>query len=163
MFNIILLWCNLSGNLEMWLLQRGPLVLGMAVDDVSVFFCLESKLSLSEGSGSRMVSLLVCLYCELCSVVTWVEFGATPACTVPQLSLLHSEVSSLNSISNSMSGTCGTHCLHNSTQLTRGLSSIPINAAILLHLFLTTQTGPPTTQTELFRCFLLNLLSFAIF
>ena len=41
---------------------------------------------------------------------------------------------------------------------TRGLSSIPINAAILLHLFLTIQTGLPTTQTELYRCFLLNLL-----
>ena len=41
---------------------------------------------------------------------------------------------------------------------TRGLSSLPINAAILLHLFLTITTGLPTTQTELFRCFLLNLL-----
>ena len=40
----------------------------------------------------------------------------------------------------------------------RGLSSLPINAAILLHLFLTIQTGFPSTQTELFRCFLLNVL-----
>ena len=39
-----------------------------------------------------------------------------------------------------------------------GLSSPPINAAILLHLFLTIQTGFPSTQTELFRCFLLNVL-----
>ena len=40
----------------------------------------------------------------------------------------------------------------------RGLCSLPINAAILLHLFLTIQTGLPTTQTELFNCFILNLL-----
>ena len=40
----------------------------------------------------------------------------------------------------------------------RGLCSLPINAAILLHLFLTIQTGLPTTQTELFNCFVLNLL-----
>ena len=40
----------------------------------------------------------------------------------------------------------------------RGLCSIPINAAILLHLLLTIQTGLPTTQTELFKCFILNLL-----
>ena len=31
----------------------------------------------------------------------------------------------------------------------RGLCSLPINTAILLHLFLTIQTGLPTTQTEL--------------
>ena len=41
---------------------------------------------------------------------------------------------------------------------TRGLSSLPINAAILLHLFLAIQTGLPSTQTELFKCFLLNLI-----
>ena len=40
----------------------------------------------------------------------------------------------------------------------RGLCSLPINAAILLHLFLTIQTGLHTTQTELFNCFILNLL-----
>ena len=40
----------------------------------------------------------------------------------------------------------------------RGLCSIPINAAILLHLLLTIQTGLPTTQTEIFKCFILNLL-----
>ena len=40
----------------------------------------------------------------------------------------------------------------------RGLCTLPINAAILLHLFLTIQTGFPTTQTELFNCFILNLL-----
>ena len=40
----------------------------------------------------------------------------------------------------------------------RGLCSLPINAAILLHLFLTIQTGLPSTQTELFNCFILNLL-----
>ena len=40
----------------------------------------------------------------------------------------------------------------------RGLCSLPINAAILLHLFLTIQTGLPTTQTELFKRFILNLL-----
>ena len=40
----------------------------------------------------------------------------------------------------------------------RGLCSLPINAAILLHLFLTIQTGLPTTQTELFNCFIINLL-----
>ena len=40
----------------------------------------------------------------------------------------------------------------------RGLCSLPINATILLHLFLTIQTGLPTTQTELFNCFILNLL-----
>ena len=40
----------------------------------------------------------------------------------------------------------------------RGLCSLPINAAILLHLFLAVQTGLPTTQTELFNCFILNLL-----
>ena len=40
----------------------------------------------------------------------------------------------------------------------RGLSSLPINAAILLHLFITIQMGFPSTQTELFRCFLLNVL-----
>ena len=40
----------------------------------------------------------------------------------------------------------------------RGLCSLPINAAILLHLFLTLQTGLPTTQTELFNCFIINLL-----
>ena len=40
----------------------------------------------------------------------------------------------------------------------RGLCSLPINTAILLHLFLTIQTGLPTTQTELFNCFILNLL-----
>ena len=40
----------------------------------------------------------------------------------------------------------------------RGLCSNPINAAILLHLLLIIQTGLPTTQTELFKCFILNLL-----
>ena len=40
----------------------------------------------------------------------------------------------------------------------RGLCSLPINATILLHLFLSIQTGLPTTQTELFNCFILNLL-----
>ena len=40
----------------------------------------------------------------------------------------------------------------------RRLCSLPINAAILLYLFLTIETGLPTTQTELFKCFILNLL-----
>ena len=46
----------------------------------------------------------------------------------------------------------------NDNHYVRGLCSIPINAAILLHLLLTIQTGLPTTQTELFKCFILNLL-----
>ena len=46
----------------------------------------------------------------------------------------------------------------NDSHHARGLCSLPINAAILLHLFLTIQTGLPTTQTELFNCFILNLL-----
>ena len=46
----------------------------------------------------------------------------------------------------------------NDNHYARGLCSIPINAAIMLHLFLTIQTGLPTTQTELFKCFILNLL-----
>ena len=46
----------------------------------------------------------------------------------------------------------------NDNHYARGLSSLPINAAILLHLFMTIQTGFPATQTELFRCFLLNVL-----
>ena len=46
----------------------------------------------------------------------------------------------------------------NDNHYARGLCSIPINAAILLHLLLTIQTGLPTTQTELFKCFILNLL-----
>ena len=46
----------------------------------------------------------------------------------------------------------------NNNHHARGLCSLPINAAILLHLFLTIQTGLPTTQTELFNCFILNLL-----
>ena len=46
----------------------------------------------------------------------------------------------------------------NDNHHTRGLCSLPINAAILLHLFLTIQTGLPTSQTELFNCFILNLL-----
>ena len=40
----------------------------------------------------------------------------------------------------------------------RGLCNLPINAAILLHLFLTIGTGLPTTQTELFKCFIINVL-----
>ena len=40
----------------------------------------------------------------------------------------------------------------------RRLCSLPINAAILLHLFVTSRTGLPTTQTELFKRFILNLL-----
>ena len=40
----------------------------------------------------------------------------------------------------------------------RGLSNLPINAAILLHLFLIIGTGFPTTQTELFKCFIVNIL-----
>ena len=46
----------------------------------------------------------------------------------------------------------------NDNHYARGLCSIPINAAIMLHLFLTIQTGLPTTQTELFKYFILNLL-----
>ena len=46
----------------------------------------------------------------------------------------------------------------NSNHHARGLCSLPINAAILLHLFLAIQTGLPSTQTELFKCFILNLL-----
>ena len=46
----------------------------------------------------------------------------------------------------------------NNNHYVRGLCSIPINAVILLHLLLTIQTGLPTTQTELFKCFILNLL-----
>ena len=40
----------------------------------------------------------------------------------------------------------------------RGLCSLPINVAILLHLFFTILTGLPATQTELFNCFILNLI-----
>ena len=40
----------------------------------------------------------------------------------------------------------------------RGLCSLPMNAAIMLHLFLFLATGLPTTQTELFKSFILNLL-----
>ena len=40
----------------------------------------------------------------------------------------------------------------------RGLCNLPINAAILLHLFLTIETGLPTTQTKLFNCFIINIL-----
>ena len=40
----------------------------------------------------------------------------------------------------------------------RGLCNLPINAAILLHLFLTIGMGLPTTQTELFKCFIINIL-----
>ena len=40
----------------------------------------------------------------------------------------------------------------------RGLCNLPINAAILLHLFLTIGTGLPSTQTELFKCFIINVL-----
>ena len=40
----------------------------------------------------------------------------------------------------------------------RGLCNLPINAAILLHLFLIIGTGFPTTQTELFKCFIVNVL-----
>ena len=46
----------------------------------------------------------------------------------------------------------------NDNHYVRGLCRIPINVAILLHLLLTIQTGLPTTQTELFKCFILNLL-----
>ena len=46
----------------------------------------------------------------------------------------------------------------NDNHYARGLCSLPINAVILLHLFVTIQTGFPTTQTELFKCFILNLL-----
>ena len=42
--------------------------------------------------------------------------------------------------------------------LALGLCNLPINAAILLHLFLVIGTGFPTTQTELFNCFVINIL-----
>ena len=47
--------------------------------------------------------------------------------------------------------------LNNNPQA-RGLCSLPMNAAIMLHLFLFLATGLPTTQTELFKSFILNLL-----
>ena len=47
--------------------------------------------------------------------------------------------------------------LNNNPQA-RGLCSLPMNAAIMLHLFLFVATGLPTTQTELFKSFILNLL-----
>ena len=40
----------------------------------------------------------------------------------------------------------------------RGLCNLPINATILLYLFLTIGTGLPTTQTELFKCFIISIL-----
>ena len=47
--------------------------------------------------------------------------------------------------------------LNNNPQA-RGLCSLPMNAAIMLHLFLFGATGFPTTQTELFKSFILNLI-----
>ena len=46
----------------------------------------------------------------------------------------------------------------NDNHYARGLCSLPINASILLYLFLAIHTGFPTSQTELFKCFILNLL-----
>ena len=47
--------------------------------------------------------------------------------------------------------------LNNNPQA-RGLCSLPMNATIMLHLFLFVATGLPTTQTEMFKSFILNLL-----
>ena len=53
---------NLSSGLEMWLLRWGPFV--SIGDNVLVSFYTEPELSLSKGSGSQIISLLLCLYCE---------------------------------------------------------------------------------------------------
>ena len=68
----------------MRLLWQSPQVVGMVVaDNVSV--CWESELY--NGFGSGIMPLLLCLYWEPCSVVTWTECGATSACTVASVSL----------------------------------------------------------------------------
>ena len=46
----------------------------------------------------------------------------------------------------------------NDNHYAHGLCSLPINASILLYLFLAIHTGFPTSQTELFEFFILNLL-----
>lgn len=40
----------------------------------------------------------------------------------------------------------------------RHFCSLPISVTILVHLFFTLETGLPSTQTELFKCLILNLL-----
>ena len=48
--------------------------------------------------------------------------------------------------------------LESNTSLQAFCSTVPINVAILISLFFLFQSGLPNTQTELFKCLVLNLL-----